>query len=140
MEVCRKCALSKDIGLEKLIFSSNTMYRYTCANWIVALLRDLDRRLKIAMWNNNQEEYSSPFDNTGNEYIGNVFEVHAYSWDDDVKYNFNFKCGNIEISWYKYLGRDTIINGIYSSNEIIKMYELCLEEINKLDNKFLGSY
>ena len=57
------------------------------------------------MWNKNQEEYDSPFDNTGNSFIGENFEVHAYDWDEDSSQEYNFKFGDIKISWYKYLGR-----------------------------------
>ena len=83
--------------------------------------------------NFNQEEYDSPFNNTGNEFIGENFEVHAYNWNEDVEQPYNFKCGVIEISWYKYLGRGTTINGFYTKDEIVEMYNICLDEIRKMD-------
>lgn len=145
MKTCKECKLPKDcedcpitnnIELGQILFSSNTIQNYNCDNWIVALLRDLDRKLKIVMWNLNQEEYESPFDNTGNSFIGKNFEVHAYNWHDTINQKFNFKYDIIEISWYKYLGRGTTINGIYTCQEIIKMYNECLKEIEELDGEY----
>lgn len=144
MSVCNDCFLPKDcedclmpsnVGLGQIMFSSNVIHHYNCDEWIIALLRDLDRKLKIVMWNINQEEYESPFDNTGNSFIGNNFEVHAYNWNEDINQRFNFKCGVIEISWYKYLGRGTTINGVYTPREIINMYKTCLNEIEELDGE-----
>lgn len=123
----------REIG--QMLFANNTMYSYDCEDYIVALLRNLDDELCRVMWNKNQEEYESPFQNTGNSFIGKNFEVHAYSWDDESDQTYNFKCGNIEISWYKYLGRGTTINGNYSKDEIISMYNACLKEIREIDDE-----
>ena len=71
-------------------------------------------------------------ENTGNAFVGENFEVHAYNWND-VGQPFNFKYKNIEISWYKYLGRGTTINGFYEPREIIEMYNVCLNEIERMD-------
>ena len=131
--ICNECELPSNIELGQLMFSPNVIHNYECEDWIVALLRDLDRKLQTVMWNINQEEYDSPFNNTGNEFIGENFEVHAYNWNEDVEQPYNFKCGVIEISWYKYLGRGTTINGLYTKDKIVKMYNMCLEEIRKMD-------
>lgn len=132
---CEDCPVPSNVELGQIMFSSNVIHYYDCDEWIIALLRDLDRKLKIVMWNINQEEYESPFDNTGNSFIGNNFEVHAYNWNEDINQRFNFKCGVIEISWYKYLGRGTTINGVYTPREIINMYKTCLNEIKELDGE-----
>ena len=116
----------------QLLYPHNVIFQQDCPEWIIALLRDLNRHLKRVMWNINQEEYESPFENTGNVFVGENFEVHAYNWND-VGQPFNFKYKNIEISWYKYLGRGTTINGFYEPREIIEMYNVCLNEIERMD-------
>ena len=55
--ICNECELPSNIELGQLMFSPNVIHNYDCEDWIVALLRDLDRKLQIVMWNINQEEY-----------------------------------------------------------------------------------
>ena len=43
------------------------------------------------MWNINQKEYDSPFENTANKFKNDVFEVQAYSWNEDNPTSYNFK-------------------------------------------------
>ena len=107
---------------------------YKCPRWVIALLEDIESEIARIYWNKNQKEWTSAFRNTGDEYIGKCFEVHAYSWADEPDYDFNFKCGDIEISWYKHVSRGTMIN--ISPNEagfkerIIKMYERVIAELD----------
>ena len=122
-----------DLELGNLMFNTNRNQVYNCPDWVVALLSDINRRLKIVAWNADRKDFDSPFENTGNRWANDVFEVQAYSWDDEVEQPYNFKCGDIEISWYKYLGRDTTINGEYTENEIISMYNKCMNSINKIN-------
>ena len=121
--------------LGNLMFNPNINQQYECPRWIVALLNELDNQLDRVMWNNTQKEYSSPFENTSNSFKNNVFEVQAYDWNDDVEQPYNFKCDDIEISWYKYLGRDTTINGEYEPQKIIDMFNKCLQSILDMDVK-----
>lgn len=102
-----------------------------CPDYIVALLRDIDRELKIIMWNINQEEYASPFGNTGNKFRLGNFEICAYDWNDnaDQEYNFIYRVDkqkanmpDLKISWYKYLGRCTQINQEIDPNVMIDIY------------------
>ena len=131
--MCYKRELPTNVELGQILFSPNKIQQYDCPGYVVALLRDIARKLDTTMWNITQEEYDNPFDNTGNSFVCDVFEVHAYNWNEDVEQPYNFKCGVIEISWYKYLGRGTTINGLYTKDEIVKMYNICLEEIRKMD-------
>ena len=121
--------------LGNLMFNTNKNQQYECPRWIVALLKELDNQLDRVMWNNTQEEYQSPFENTANTFKNDVFEVQAYSWDDEVHQPYNFKCGDIEISWYKYLERDTTINNEYEPQVIIDMFNKCLQSILDMDVK-----
>ena len=122
-----------DLELGDLVFNTNKQQQYNCPEWVVALLRDIERTLCIVKYNLHQVEYDSPFGNTGNVFYNNVFEVQAYNWNDEIEQKYNFKCDDIEISWYKYLGRDTTINAEYTEKEIINMYNKCIESLRKMD-------
>lgn len=105
-----------------------------CDRYIIALLREIDWRLQIYLNNTGEvkySEYESPFSNTANKYRNEVFEVEAYSWDDEKEQPYNFKCGEIEISWYKWLGRGTMINGEYSKEEIVEMFNRCIGSLEE---------
>lgn len=121
--------------LGNLMFNTNKNQQYECPRWIVALLNELDNQLDRVMWNIHQEEYQSPFENTANSFKNDVFKVQAYDWNDDIEQPYNFKCEDIEISWYKYLGRDTTINGEYEPQKIIDMFNKCLKSILDMDVK-----
>ena len=137
-----------DLALGNLVFNPNRNQNYKCPEFVLSLLRDIDRELRLTMFAINHEDYESPFDNTGNSFteLKDVFEVQAYNWNDEESqdYNFIFKGENgkdIKISWYKYLGRDTTINvNITQVNDsinnflkttIIKHYEKCIEALKK---------
>lgn len=103
-----------------------------CERWIIALLKEIDWKLSIYLNNTGEvkiSEYESPFENTGERFKNDVFEVEAYSWDDEYDQKYNFKCGDIEISWYKWLGRGTTINGEYTKEEIIEMFNKCIRSL-----------
>lgn len=119
--------------LGNLIFNTNKNQQYDCPRWVIALLKELSHQLDRVMWNNTQKDYDSPFTNTGNIFKNDVFEVQAYDWNEDVEQPYNFKCDNIKISWYKYLGRDTTINGEYEPQIIIDMFNKCLNSILDMD-------
>lgn len=128
--------MAENLELGNIMFNTNKNQQYDCPRWVVALLNELDDQLDRVMWNIHQEEYHSPFENTANSFKNDVFEVQAYSWNDDVEQAYNFKCDDIEISWYKYLGRDTTINGEYEPQKIIDMFNKCLESILDMDVKY----
>ena len=128
--------MAENLELGNIMFNTNKNQQYDCPRWVVALLNELDDQLDRVMWNIHQEEYQSPFENTANSFKNDVFEVQAYSWDDEVHQPYNFKCDDIEISWYKYLGRDTTINGEYEPQKIIDMFNKCLQSILDMDVKY----
>ena len=128
--------MSANLELGNIMFNTNKNQQYDCPRWVVALLNELDDQLDRVMWNIHQEEYQSPFENTANSFKNDVFEVQAYDWNDDVEQPYNFKCDDIEISWYKYLGRDTTINGEYEPQKIIDMFNKCLQSILDMDVKY----
>ena len=122
---------NKNMELGNMMFNPNKNQQYECPEWIIALLNKIDAKLCIMMFNKTQREYESPFGNTGNTFKNDVFEVQAYNWDDDIHQEYNFKCGDIEISWYKYLGRDTTINDDYNEEYIIEMFNKCIKSLKE---------
>lgn len=115
---------------------------YECPYYIVALLREINRQLDRVMWNNTQQKYDSPFENTGNHFKNDTFEVYAYDWNDDneQEYNFLYKvdkskanCKDIKITWYKYLGRDTRINQQLDCGIMIDMFNDCINSLLDMD-------
>lgn len=118
-----------DLELGNLMLNPNYNQVYTCPSYIQALLRELRRQLQGVMSYKEHKEYDNPFDNTGNTFKNDVFEVQAYNWNDDIHQSYNFKWNDIEISWYKYLGRDTTINREITEKEAREMYDACLQSI-----------
>ena len=99
--------------------------------WVDALLMYLEEELDRVMWNLHQKEYESPFQNTSNSFKTDVFEVRAYYWGDDEEEMAkpNFKCGDVEVSWYKRLGRGTYLKREYSKDELIEAFNKALLSI-----------
>lgn len=117
------------------IFYSNNVKKYNCEKYLVALLRDIARELERVMWNRTQKEYANPFENSGNVdgFKNDIFEVHAFDWNEDSDQQYNFKYKDVEISWYKYLGRDVSINREISPEYAIRMYNNCIKSLYLMD-------
>lgn len=96
--------------LGNVIFNQNKNQKYNCPEYVIDLLKGIESRLERIYWNNNQEELESPFQNTGNKIDLGPLKIQAYNWNEDESTDYNFKYKDLEISWYKYLGRDTTIN------------------------------
>lgn len=104
-------------------------------NLIIASLGMLHDELCKVMWNRNQEEYESPFLNTGNRFSCDVFQVRAYDWSDEPEVNWNFKWQDVEISWCKYYGRGLeVISGTLNPERCSKMLNECLEAIESFND------
>jgi len=114
--------------LGQALFGQPTQ-EYGCPGYIYSHLSTIRDELDRVMWNIHQVEYDSPFGNTGNKYKNDVFEVCAYSWDDDVEQPYNFKYKDIEISWYKYLGRGMSMNRSVDPVEAADMLNDCIESL-----------
>lgn len=104
-----------------------------CPEWLEAYLWMIDTELSRVMWNVHQEEWDSPFSNTGNSYKNDTFEVEAYSWDDETPQPFNFKWKDIQISWYKHCGRGMSVNKKVTHKEGERLLNACLKSIRKQD-------
>lgn len=128
--------LSKNLELGNILLNTNDIKEYKCENYIIALLDKIDSELQRVMWNIDQKEYESPFGNFANSFKNDVFEVQSYSWDDEISQPYNFKYKDIEISWYKYLGRDTTINKEILPKEAIEMFDDCLNSIYEMEKNY----
>ena len=134
--------MKDEIELGNMMFNPNENQRYICPNYIVALLREIDRQLCRIMCNIDQKDYESPFSNTANSFKLDNFEIQAYNWNDDVCQDYNFiyrvdkskaNCDDLKISWYKYLGRDTTINQELDSDIIIDIYNDVISSLLKFE-------
>ena len=110
---------------------------FKCPEFVRSFLKTIRDELNITMWNINQREYESPFDNTSNHFKNNVFEVEAYSWNEEYDQPYNFKWRDFEVSWYKYLGRGMSINREITAKEGAEMLNECLDSIYEMDRKWL---
>lgn len=52
--------IPSNVELGQMCFSPNTIHHYDCPDYVVALLRDIARKLNIVMWNSKQKEYDNP--------------------------------------------------------------------------------
>lgn len=119
------------LELGYMMFGTNKTQEYILPEYACVLLKDLREQLDdIIGYENN------PFGNTGAKFkIDGVFEVESYSWDEDYEQPYNFKYKDIEISWYKYFGRDTTINAQFKPERIVEMYETCSDAIKDYAQK-----
>lgn len=102
--------------LGQLVFGNPSKEFAVPEIWDAALgyIREELQRVK---GNELQKPYPSPFGNTGERFDCHVFSAHAYDWgaadaidDGGQGQPWNFKWRDVEISWYKYLGRGMSAN------------------------------
>jgi hypothetical protein len=117
-----------------------------CPEYIVALLEGIREEVRRIGGNEYQHEFD-PFSDWGdadifnNQHKDSGFEVWPYSWNDEEAQKYNFKHGDIEISWYKHMGRGTSINKVISPDEAVLMFNECIKNLlewNKRHMKVLG--
>lgn len=108
---------------------------YPCPDWLVALLSGIDTELYRVMDGRLpiEEDYASPFSNSGNSFENETFAVFAYSWDEETPQPYNFKWGSLEISWYKHLSRGTTMNREIAPAMGVEMYESCLASLHAME-------
>lgn len=109
--------------------------QYEVPEFVEAALAMLDREMERVWCNAHQmnERYSSPFSNTGGRYEETpVFSVHAYDWSENEQ-QWNFRWGDIQISWYKYLGRGMSANVGITPDIAAAMLKECLEAVRALE-------
>ena len=107
---------------------------YQASALLIAALDAIDNELDRIMWNIHQVIYDSPFSNTGNSFKElDMFQVEAYSWDENYEQPWNFKWKDIEVSWYKHSRRGTSVNRKVAPAEIAEMLEDCLRALHEYE-------
>lgn len=106
-----------------------------CPEWIVALLEHIEAEMERLYWNKYQEEYESPFRNTGARFDNGVFSVRAFNWgdedDDEDDDEPNFVCGPMRVRWYKHLGRCTEIDQLPDADTVITYFTKCMSSLEQ---------
>jgi hypothetical protein len=108
---------------------------YAADPYLEAALFMIENELDRVMGNIHQEKYPSPFRNTGNRFDCPTFSAHAYSWNEDEEQPWNFRWRDVEISWYKRLGRGLSINRAIEPNEAAVMLRECLAALREIEER-----
>jgi hypothetical protein len=106
------------------IFYGQEPQKFECPDYVAAALEYLTH-----FFYDKDISRENPFRNTGARWHNSIFEVNAYDWNEDNVQPFNFKYKDIEVSWYKYLGRGMSINREVSEEECWEMLKECVESI-----------
>lgn len=72
---------------------------------------------------------ANPASNSGARFRSNVFLMDAYSWSDDEQ-PYNFKMGDIEVSWYKHSERGATCNDPALQADYADLMLKCIPAIN----------
>jgi len=106
--------------------------QFGCSALVTAALEEIAGELSRVMRNLRQRHYDSPFRNTGASFKCNTFEVHAYSWSDEEQ-PYNFKWRDVEIGWYKYLGRGMSANQNIPPDRVSEMLDDCIAALRQYE-------
>jgi hypothetical protein len=107
---------------------------FECPLFIEAGLMYLAREIELSEWNRTQKQFDAPVVNNGGEFKTGEFAMHAYYWGDDeaLEARPNFKCGDFEVRWYKYLGRGMSMNRDIDANDYFAIIEKCVGSLHQL--------
>lgn len=122
--------------LGQLTFGTQGWQEYPASNLLIAALRAIQRDLERIVVNITQtDEYNDPFYNTGASFKDPsvCFEVQAYCWSEKKERTWNFKWQDVEICWYKNLGRSTSCNKNLTPDEIETMLDDCLKSLEEYE-------
>jgi hypothetical protein len=83
------------------------------------------------------EYHSNPCCNTGAEFSNSVFTLRAYDWSENPDKEVNFKFGDVEVRWYKHIGRGCVGNKAaaeVSLEEAVEILNVCLTSLRHPDS------
>jgi len=66
------------------------------------------------------------------DFANETFEAHDYWWGDEEAPEAsrpNFRCGEVEIRWYKYPGRGTTTNSDLTSDQWRALFSKCIASV-----------
>ena len=117
------------------MFFGQPWKRFTVPPIMEAVLSAISDELSRVMSNIDQQDYDTPFSNTGASFSCPTFTAVAYSWSDEEQpYNFKHHKSGLEISWYKWFGRGASANMDISPNFSSEILEDCLAAILRIEN------
>lgn len=91
--------------------------------------------------NNCMPHTKNPMGNTGDKFTCDAFTAEAYDWKDEFGEEerdtpqVNFRWRDLEVEWYKYLGRGTYTNRPIKPDEIAEMLNDCLAALRDWEKK-----
>jgi hypothetical protein len=113
---------------------------YQVPNHLLAAIKYIKEELERVMWNKNQDPTYSPFESVADKFVCPIFDVEAYSWDEEYEQPWNFRYNTLEVSWYKHLGRGMSMSRSYfSPMDSAVMLDECLDYLNKIDKETMES-
>lgn len=113
----------------------NPTGEFACPEFVEAGINHLAGEIGRVKWNQDKETFDLPTGNNGTEYKTEAFEMRSYCWDEDSPQAElpNFKCGDLEVRWYKYCGRGMSMNRAIDANEFFALIDGCLASVRALD-------
>lgn len=121
-------------------FSNTPWQEHEVPELAIAALSCIGEEIERVMWNTTQKRYDSPTGNVGEEFHTGTFTMHSYCWCDGGLHpngcppNFTWK--NVQICWYKYLGRGMSCNIKLTPDVISEMLMDCLKSVRALDVEY----
>jgi hypothetical protein len=112
-------------------FSNGVFHEHEVPPIWLAALEYLCGQIEIAMWNATQERYRIG-SNCAEEFLAGVFEMRDYCWCDGDRLGHevgcppNFRWRDVEINWYKHLGRGMSANVELSPESAQQMLAECV--------------
>jgi len=110
---------------------------FAVSELLEAALGHIREELNRVLWNRLQQDCRSPFDNSSARFETEGLSIHAYDWGDDDQ-PWNLKCGDIEISWYKYIGRGMSVNRAMTPDDIDRFLEKAISIVRACDSPSFG--
>ncbi len=71
---------------------------------------------------------TNPTDNNAERFDCPAFSIHAYDWSNEAQ-PWNFKWRDVEVRWYKYIGRGDKVNMPVDSARLGEMLAECIPAI-----------
>ena len=122
--------------------SSKAFGEYECPQFFITLLGAISDEIDRITSNKNGRGIN-PANNEASEYINGTFEMRSYYWGECSRHETfdisceicqkeeapNFKYKDLEVRWYKYLGRGTSCNKIINAQEGVDIFTDCMKSL-----------
>lgn len=117
------------------IAHGQTRHPYAVPDIMEAVFLLLAEDLERVRWNIHQQQFPSPFANHGSagNFDSDVFSVQAYSWNEQQLWNF--RCGDLKVSWYKQAGRGMSSNKPITPEMAAEVLDTCRKHLEEIDRR-----